>query len=249
MTLRAQHLRIEAGDRLLVPSMTLELKPGECWALLGRNGAGKSLLLHTLAGLRPPAGGSVLLEDRPLSRWPRRALACRIALLLQDEPDTFWGTVREYVALGRLPHGDADRMRVDTTLAEMELTAFAERPYRTLSGGERQRVRLAQLMVQNPTFALLDEPLNHLDLRHERLVMAQTAALARSGKAVLCSLHDPAWARRYCSHALLLYDSGLIDRGPVSAVVTTDAISRLYGIEPDRDHLTPAALSTQSSAR
>jgi iron complex transport system ATP-binding protein len=98
-----------------------------------------------------------------------------------------------------------------------------------LSGGERQRARLAQLLVQSPRYLLLDEPLTHLDLRHQLATMALLARLAAEGHGVVMALHEPWLAARYCGHALLLYDPARFSLGPAARLLGRESLERLYG--------------------
>src|SRR5690606_36985268 len=82
--LSVRGLALRAGSRLSERGADLGVRPGECIALLGRNGTGKSLTLHTLAGLREPGGGQIELDGRALDTYARRAIAQHIGLLLQD---------------------------------------------------------------------------------------------------------------------------------------------------------------------
>ena len=232
--LEAIDLTIKVDDRILIDRANFSIARGECWALMGPNGIGKSMLIATLAGLRPPASGRVLLAGTPIERIARRDAARLVALLLQDESSDFWGSTRDYVALGRYPHGDmnANGARIDTLLAGGELAARANAPFRTLSGGERQRARIAQLLAQAPALYLLDEPLNHLDPRHRAQLLAALATEQRAGRALLAALHSLGAVRTLCSHALLVYHRGQIVTGPVVAVLHDQAVRELYGLDP-----------------
>lgn len=234
MKLAAHELGLQVPGRTLVEGLTLAFAPGTCCALLGRNGAGKTSLLHTLAGLRGCRHGRITVDDRPLEDMGRMAAARAIGVLLQEEHENFWGSVADYVALGGLPReggwpAQPSAETVRDQLAAMELAGHAEQPYRTLSGGERQRARIAQLLVQDPRIFLLDEPLTHLDLGHQSLVMRRFRALAQAGRTVLMALHEPVWAIRYCDEALLLYDSARFVHGTARDVLTTDHLEALYG--------------------
>jgi iron complex transport system ATP-binding protein len=233
--LAAAKLTIRAGERELVAGLDLALAPGQCWALLGRNGAGKSSLILALAGLRVPAAGTIAVDGRPLSRWRRGDLARRMGILMQDDTPDFWGSALEYARLGRYPHAGAPWARDEAGealargwLERLDLADRAGQPYLTLSGGERQRARIAQLLVQDPDLLLLDEPLSHLDLRHQVQVMAILAGCARGGKTVLMALHQPSLAARYCDHAVLLYDAGRSSAGTCAEVLTQSRLEALY---------------------
>ena len=93
-------------------------------------------------------------------------------------------------------------------LATWELTELAHRPLDTLSGGERQRARLAQLAVQAPRIALLDEPLTHLDPAHQARLLAWARSEADAGHSVVLTLHDPNWAACHCDRLLFLHGDG-----------------------------------------
>jgi iron complex transport system ATP-binding protein len=227
--LTAENLTLSVPGKVLCRGLSLAVRSGECWAILGCNGSGKTTLLHALSGLKLPAEGKVALAGKPLCDYPRRELAREIGVLLQDESQGFWGTVLEYVLLGRHPHGDEDR---DAALAALErggVAEFAERHLATLSGGERQRVRIAQLLAQAPRLYCLDEPMQHLDLRHQAEMMALFRDLAQGGGAVVMVLHEPWWALRYCTHALLLFDDGQTLDGAAADVLTGANLEKLYG--------------------
>src|SRR5579862_5958433 len=87
--LRARELSISAGQRRLVTDLNVSFTPGEFTVILGRNGCGKSLTLHTLAGLRPPLGGAVELDGQQLTQRSRREIARHLGLLTQDLEEGF----------------------------------------------------------------------------------------------------------------------------------------------------------------
>lgn len=225
-----------AGHRLC-EDLTLKLAAGQCWAVLGNNGCGKSTLLRTLAGLLPPLAGEIRIDGAALAQLPDRARARQIGLLLQEEHGAFWGSVLDYVLLGRYPHrhglfgwSAADFALAHAALERVDLQGRQDRPLSRLSGGERQRARLAQMLAQDPAVILLDEPLQHLDLRHQQDTMRLLRELAtRDGKAVCMVLHDPALAQRHCDHALLLFDDGRWQTGARDRLLRQDQLERLYG--------------------
>jgi ABC-type cobalamin/Fe3+-siderophores transport system ATPase subunit len=237
MKLEARGLSLEAGGRQLLEKLDLALAPGMKLAILGANGSGKTTLMHALAGLRKPESGEVSLDGRPSEHTPSRAWARAVGLLPQLDEAGFFGTVRDYVALGRFPHGgisspSEDREVVEGMLADMELEALAKRPLATLSGGERQRARLAQLLAQTPRICLLDEPLTHLDLRHQARLFDVLDRLVPGGASMAMSLHEPAWAKA-CSHVLMLDGQGRWTLGKAAELLTKERLERLYGCRFD----------------
>jgi len=233
--LEAAGLGLFAGGRELVRALDLSLAPGAFWSLLGRNGAGKTSLILALAGLRSPQAGTIALDGVALAAHPRGELARRIAVLLQDEETDFWGSVLDYVMLGRYPRSRSAWSRDEEGaaaarrwLAGLDLADRDAQAYRTLSGGERQRARIAQLLLQDADILLLDEPLQHLDLNHQAQVMRTLSRCASGGKTVLAALHEPGHAARHCDFAVLLYDAGRASLGRSSDMLTQANLEALY---------------------
>lgn len=236
--LECQGIDVAVDGRTLVQALDLSVQQGTVTALLGRNGAGKTLTLHTLAGLRASASGEIRLLGRPLSQWSRKALARELGLLTQTSEDPFPTTVTELVLMGRAPHlgfwdveGDADRQIARAALAQAEIEHLAARDITTLSGGERRRVALALLLTQDPQVLLLDEPLNHLDPHHQVHILQVLHERAARGRSVIMSLHDAGMAARFAHQAVLLFGDGQWLCGPAQDVLTTQTIGRLYGVK------------------
>ena len=233
--LAAANVSVHAGARVLVRELSVQFAAGEVVAILGRNGSGKTLTLHTLAGLRPPAHGAVSVDGAPLPELSRRAVALRLGLLPQDLEDAFVTSAIEAVLIGRHPHlalwqweTAADERCARQALAAVDMADFAARRTDTLSGGERRRVAVAALLAQEPAIFLLDEPTNHLDPHHQLAVLGLFRGLANSGRTVVTTLHDPTLAARFADRALLLFGDGRWSLGPVGATLTAATLSELY---------------------
>ena len=230
-------LTVSVAGRPLVESLALSVAPGSRVALLGPNGVGKTLTLHTLCGLRAPAAGGVALRGDDLRLLEPRQRARRVGLLLQEQEDPFPTTVLETALMGR--HAQLgvwqwetaeDEAAALSALATMDLGGLAAREAGTLSGGERRRLGLASLLVQDPDVLLLDEPLNHLDPSHQFAVLATLKRLAADGKAVVASLHDPVLAAQHFDSALLLHGDGRWQFGPAADLLTAPTLAALYGV-------------------
>lgn len=233
--LRANELNVDVAGRTLIRALDLAFEPGEIVAVLGKNGAGKSLLLHTLAGLRKAGAGSVSLGGIAIAEVPRRAFALALTLLPQDSDDVFPSSVLETALIGRHPHvgrfgweSREDLAVAHAALATMGLEGMADRDVLTLSGGERQRLAIAQVLAQNADVLLLDEPTNHLDPQHQLEALDLFRSLAERGKCVVIALHDINYAARYADRCLLLYGDGRWTAGDAGEVLDCERLEALY---------------------
>ena len=233
----ADRLSIGVAGRLLVSELSFQVPGGTVTAVLGRNGAGKTLTLHTLAGIRAPLSGAVLLDDERLSEWARRPLARVIGLLAQTSEDAFPSTVLDAALVGRHPYigfweweSDKDRQAARAALAAVGMDTFEAREIATLSGGERRRVALAAILTQDPDLYLLDEPINHLDPHHQIDVLRLMRKKASEGRSIVMSLHDAGLAARFSDQVLLLFGNGEWLCGPTPQVLTETTMSQLYGL-------------------
>ena len=237
--MRTRDLQLRIGGCSLVAGLDWEVRPGELWCVIGRNGAGKSSLLRCLAGLRAPDGGVVELAGQPLQAWSLLALARARAFLPQGSHDAFGYRVIETVLAARHPYhdsryweSDADQALACDALRALDVASLAERDIRTLSGGERQRVAIAAVLAQDTPLLLLDEPANALDLAHQVSVMRLLADMcggSGASKAVVMVGHDLNLAHSVASHALLLMGDGQWQAGPVDEVMTAPILSRCLG--------------------
>lgn len=193
--LRARLLQVSLGGRLVLRDVSCTFRKG--WtAVVGPNGAGKSTLLRALAGLQPPAAGSVRLGGRDLADFDPGERGRRIAWLAQQGEVTGELTARETVQLGRLPHlglfastTAVDEAVVDAAMTSTECHDWQHRRLHELSGGERQRVMLARALATQAMILLLDEPTTHLDPPHQ-VALARLFRRLADTHTVVSVLHD-----------------------------------------------------------
>ncbi|HEX2317315.1 MAG TPA: ABC transporter ATP-binding protein [Thermomonospora sp.] len=237
MRISVEGLSWSAGGRTILRDVTAEVAAGETVGLVGPNGSGKSSLLRCVAGLRAPSGGTVRYDGQDIRGWPARRIARYVAFAEQTADTHSELRVADVVALGRTPFRDrwrgldrTDRAVIDAALARMDLTALADREWRTLSGGERQRAHLARVLAQRPWGLLLDEPTNHLDVKHQLDLLH---LLAETDQTILVVLHDLPLAARFCDRLLLLDHGCLVAAGPPERVLTTDRLRDVFEVDAE----------------
>jgi len=243
--IEVRDLTLRVAQRTLMRDFGLSVRRREMWVILGANGVGKTMFMHTLVGLRRPQSGVVHLAGKPLVHWSAADAARLRGFLPQTNHDVFSAPVLQAVLLGRHPHlgrweweGRADRDAALAALKAVDLEDVAERDVATLSGGERQRVAIAALLAQDTPLLLLDEPLAHLDLLHQIEVLKHLARLAREqGSGVMLSLHDLNLAHRFATHGVLFGGNATLAQGPIEDVMTEASLSDAFGCAVRRINL------------
>ncbi|MFM9378271.1 ABC transporter ATP-binding protein [Gordonia sp. VNK21] len=238
MSLHANGIGWDVGRRRIVDEVSLRAEPGTIIGLLGPNGSGKSSLLRVLAGLRPPARGTVLLDGTPLHSMSLRAVARRVAFVEQSVVTDQDPTVADVIDLGRTPHrrgwsgaSAQDRRVLARVCEQTELTGLLTERYRTLSGGERQRVQIARAFAQEPTVMILDEPTNHLDIKYQlSLLELVTEHVRTAPAAAVIALHDLNLAAMFCDEVLVLEGGRVVAAGTPPATITAEAIDGVFGV-------------------
>ncbi|MBX3133186.1 MAG: ABC transporter ATP-binding protein [Gemmatimonadaceae bacterium] len=228
-------IRYRGAPSPAVQGVSLESPAGRITAVVGPNGSGKSTLVRALLGRIPLERGSIALDGTTLADLERRAIATVMAVVPQREEPVFPLAVRDYIALGRHPHGGpfagravADREAIDRAIVRADVAAFTERRTDELSGGEWQRVRIARALAQGGRALVLDEPTTFLDVAHEMAVFELLDALARAGQAVLLVSHQLNLVARFADHIVLMHRGRVAADGTPADVMRGEVLERVY---------------------
>lgn len=228
--------------RAILDGITLHVRAGQRWLVLGANGSGKTTLLRIAALYEHPSSGRVSVLGEQLGATDVRVLRRRIgyasaALSAQFRADlTAVDVVKtaRYAALEPWWHryDDADRSRALDCLTTMGVGSFGDRMIGTLSSGEQQRVFLARTLMNEPAVVLLDEPSARLDLGgREQLVTAlQHMADDRGSPPFVLVTHHVDEVPPGVTHAALLRDGRMLVQGPIGEVLTSDALSECFAM-------------------
>lgn len=241
MMLDIKNLRFFYGEREILKSINLSVEEGEFLSIMGPNGSGKTTLIRTVLGTA--AGGrytgSVELRGRATKTYGKKELAREMAAVFQNSRPEFDFTVQEIVEMGRYPYLGKFRQTdpkgaeiVEEAMRETGVYELRDRPYRAVSGGEFQRTMIARALCQQPKILILDEPVNHLDLKYSYAILNLLKRLNRErGMTILTILHDLNLAARYSDGIFFLKDGEGIPKQPPNTAVTEENVRRIYEVD------------------
>lgn len=233
--LDVQDLSRRYGDFQALQGLDLQLAAGECVAVIGHNGSGKTTAVRAIAGLLDPSDGSVHIVGASMHD-ESDAIEARAALaIVPDTPSLYDDlTVREHLQLVAIAHGVADDEatvgRIATLLERLGLTDKADARPGALSRGMRQKLQLACALVRPHRLIVLDEPVVGLDPSAQRLLRELLLEAKRDGVAILLTTHQLDFARGIADRAIMLADGVVVADGPYEHVVDGPVISE-YGLQ------------------
>lgn len=238
--LQVKNLSAAYGKNLVLQDITFSVNAHDCWAIIGRNGTGKSTLIKCLAKLAKISSGQINLNGKSIHEYHARDYAHWISYVPQSQGRNIPYTVYDYVMLGRYAKqgflampGHEDRQMVEESLALTDVSQFAERLLDTLSGGEEQRVFLAGAVAQKAKIMLLDEPTTFLDPFHESLFYQILKKIHdRYDVTVISVTHNINAAIHQYSHILALKDGTVYFSGTREEFLeqSPEIIKEIYSI-------------------
>jgi lipopolysaccharide export system ATP-binding protein len=220
------------GQRDVVRSVDLEVKPAEVVGLLGPNGAGKTTTFNMVAGGVKPTSGEVLLGDMQITDLPMYRRARLGITYLPQEPSIFRklsvadnvNAILETVE----PNRTVRRDRLRELLAELSLTEKADLRGDTLSGGERRRVEITRALVLDPKFMLLDEPFAGIDPIAVIDIQKIIEQLKGKGIGIIITDHNVRETLSICDHAYIIKDGEIIRKGTPKEIAADDQVRQIY---------------------
>ncbi len=214
------------GEHFALRELTLDIAPGEVFGLIGPNGAGKTTFLRILTGYWLPSEGDVLVDgvsvvSERTAVQERLGYACEQPKLYLDH--TVDGFLRLMGELRGLAGGKL-RSAIERGVERFSLGEVRRRRIGVLSKGFRQRVSLAQALLHDPPLIVIDEPTVGLDPR-QQIELRRIIVSLGGGHTVLLSTHQLGEAEAICDRV------GLLDRGRLAAVATSEEIRAGHSLE------------------
>jgi len=160
MSLRVEGLSQRFGKQAALDNVTIHVERGDCYGFIGHNGAGKTTTMRIMLGLLPISSGRVIVDGFDAAQYPREARARMGALIERPGFHGGWSGKRNLRLLDRLAGKRSD---IDALLEIVGLSEAGNKPVRAYSQGMRQRLGVAQALLGEPDYILLDEPTNGLD--------------------------------------------------------------------------------------
>ena len=245
--LQVKDLRIRynrSGPDIL-KGVSINVNPGDFFAIIGPSGAGKSTLIRCINRLVEPTAGDVILKGENITKMGKRALrkARRdMAMIFQEFNLVERMSVMDNVLSGRLGYVGVFRSflrmfpkeeirRALELLERVGLGEFVDKRADELSGGQRQRVGIARALIQDPQILLVDEPTSSLDPKIAREVMGMIKTMSEElDVPVLCNIHDVQLALEFSNKVVGLQDGIKMCDGPTDQV-DKSTLEEIYAME------------------
>ena len=219
--LRVQDIHTYYRDSYILQGVTLELKPGQVVALLGRNGVGKTTLARSIVGLTPAKRGNIMFKDADITHMPAHRIArMGIGLVPQGRRVFRSLTVREHLQVTARGHGRWTLERIIELFPNLHerLRSLAGK----LSGGEQQMLAAGRALVGNPALLVMDEPTEGLAPLMVRELGSAIESLKQAGTSILLIEQQLAFALRYADIVFIM-SKGRIVHQCTPAELTADA--------------------------
>ena len=217
-------------DKQALKNINIEIKKGEFWAIIGKNGSGKTTFCNMLRRFVPDfykgeLTGTITLEDKELKDYSQKELVQKIGFVFQNPFTQISGvkdTVFEEIAYGLENLGlDKEEIisRVEKILKLLEIEKLRDRNPYDLSGGQKQRVALASIIAMDPDILVIDEPTSQLDPKGTEDIFKIINLMANEGKTIILVEHKLELIAEYAENILVLDEGEIILSGKAEEVL------------------------------
>ena len=217
-------------EKQALKNINIEIKKGEFWAVIGKNGSGKTTFCNMLRRFVPDfykgeLTGKITLEDKELKDYSQKELVQKIGFVFQNPFTQISGvkdTVFEEIAYGLENLGlekEEIISRVEEILKLLEIEKLRDRNPYDLSGGQKQRVALASIIAMNPDVLVIDEPTSQLDPKGTEDIFKIINLMANEGKTIILVEHKLELIAEYAQNILVLDEGEIILSGKAEEVL------------------------------
>lgn len=233
-------IRFIRNDRVILDDVTLTMKPGEHWVILGRNGSGKTTLLEMINGYTFPTSGTITVAGQKYGEVDIREVRKQIGYMSQSlfEKFVLRDPVWEIVASGqfaflriyhKLPQETIEQC--EQVLEQLRILHLKDQPLGSLSQGERKKVMLARSLMQKPKLLILDEPCSGLDLYEREKFLSDIQGLENEELQMVYVTHHSEEIIPIFTHVALLHEGRLVAAGAKKDILTQEHLAKIYDME------------------
>lgn len=223
------------GDKKILDNVSLEVSPSKITVLLGANGAGKSSLLRAGLGLANYDSGDIKIGNKPIKEYSAAHKSRLIGYLAQNVRPEWNMRAKDLVTLGRMPqqnlgqtNNKLDEQAVRDAIKRLEIEHLAEMNVHEISGGELSLCLLARVLAGEPSFIFADEPFNHLDIKHQLLLLRAFKEFSHLGGGALIVVHDITMAARLGDEFALMKKGEIIKIGSITEALSDENLFLAY---------------------
>lgn len=232
-TLNANNLVKTYKSRTVVDDVSFEVNSGEVVGLLGPNGAGKTTSFYMVVGLVKADKGTILLDDKDITRFPMHARAQQGVGYLPQEASVFRKLSVEQNILAVLEakktlDAKQRQQKLDALINDLQIDHIRENTGMSLSGGERRRVEIARALASQPDFILLDEPFAGVDPISVIEIQKIVEHLTERDIGVLITDHNVRETLGICDRAYILSGGKIIAQGKPDDILSNEEVREVY---------------------
>lgn len=241
VVLECKSLTAGYNKKSVVSDVNVEINRGEIVTIIGANGAGKSTVLKTIAGLLPAIDGNILFDGKNLNDISSKEKARKLSVLLTDKINSDYMTCYDVIATGRYAYtnglgmlSDDDRKAIDEAISEINIKEIQDKLFDKLSDGQKQRVMLARAICQKPEMIILDEPTSFLDIGYKIEIMSMLQKLVKNNITVLMTMHDLDIVKKVSDKIISIKDGKIDKIGMPDEIMNDDYLCELFGVDIDK---------------
>jgi len=237
--IKVENLSHSYGHEKVLNNISINIENDHFITVVGPNGSGKTTLIKKLLRNFKLTKKTIFLDNKDVVDYKSKEFAKKIAAVQQNTNINYDFSVEDIVLMGRTPYIERfksethkDYEIVERVLKETDLYELKDRSFLELSGGEKQRVIIARALAQEPEILILDEPINHLDIKHKVKIMKLMKKLSvEKGIVIITILHDLNFSLKYSDYCILLKNGEIYDDGHPNDVLTQKNISDVYDVD------------------
>lgn len=226
----------------VLENLSSQFREGGFYGILGPNGSGKTSLLRHILRFIQGEEGLITLKEKKLSEYRHKELATNLAFVPQNTFIDAEFIVEDIVAMGRTPYqkrfsalSKEDKNIIEHAMEVTNCVQYKKKSFTYLSGGEAQRVLVARAIAQDTPWILLDEPISHLDIKHQVELMETLRELnEKENKTIIAILHDVNLSASYCKDVVLMKNGQIFAAGSVDDILTSENLRQVYEINFDK---------------